>query len=123
MLLIFEIAAGIVLGVCILAALPKLLEFAIWIFITLVGIVTALAVYLLWSANKDESLILLAVATPVLLGAYIYDWPRRRAEDQAKVLTIESNKAKTDALFQVFLVESLGVWAAEGIYPMRNSHA
>ena len=107
MLLIFEIAAGIVLGVCILAALPKILEFAIWGFVTLVGIVIAFAVYLLWSANKDESLVLLAVATPVLLGAYIYDRPRHRAEVKAKVLAIGNEKAQADTAFKVFLAESL----------------
>ena len=107
MLLIFEIAAGIVLGVCILAALPKLLEFAIWGFVTFVGVVIALTVYLLWSANKDESLVLLAVATPVLLGAYIYDRPRRRAEAKAKVLAIGNDKTKADAAFEVFLADSL----------------
>jgi hypothetical protein len=107
LLLIFEIAAGIVLGVCILAALPKILEFAIWGFVAFVGVAIALTVYLLWSANKDESLVLLAVATPVLLGAYIYDRPRRRAEAKAKVLAIENDKAQADAAFKVFLVESL----------------
>ena len=107
MLLIFEIAAGIVLGACILAALPRLLEFAIWGLVTLVGIVIALAIYLLWSANKDASLVLLAVVTPVLLGAYIYDRPRRRAEAKANILSIRNDKAKADAAFKVFLAESL----------------
>lgn len=107
MLLIFEISVGIVFGVCILAALPKLLNFAVWGFVTLVGAVIALTVYLLWIANKDESLVLLAVATPVLLGAYIYDRLRRRTESKAKVRSIGNRKSNADAAFKVFLAESL----------------
>lgn len=107
MLLIFEIAAGIVLGICILAALPKLLEFSILGFVTLVGAVIALTAYLLWIANKDESLVWIAVTTPVLLGAYIYDRPRRRAEAKAKVLATENDKSNANAAFKIFLAESL----------------
>ena len=107
MLLIFEIAAGIVLGVCILAALPKILEFAIWGFVTLVGIVIAFAVYLLWSANKEESVVWLVVATPLLIGAIIFDRLRCRADAKAKVLAIGNEKVNADAAFKVFLAESL----------------